>query len=300
MQELDLHLLRTFIAVADLGSITRASDILHLSQPAISAHIKTLEETLDLDLFTRTSRGMVLTEEGFKLKPKALQVLESHNSFLAEALRLQGQISMNLRLGIGSNACSKALGNLLSQLSEQYPDINVSLEMGSSQKILNGLLEGALDAVFYNETTQPDTDLDTVEVDQFGIFLAASPDLLEPTNPLDWKALEKLPWICPGETTCCGQTVSQIFRDHQIKPQQIVNVGWENVTRTLISGGAGIGLLHTDAAKEAEAKGEVRLLHEAQKSVQVLFATLKQRQLEPLIKATAAMIRSSTHNKKAG
>ncbi|MCG8490623.1 MAG: hypothetical protein MI743_03330, partial [Sneathiellales bacterium] len=62
----------------------------------------------------------------------------------------------------------------------------------------------------------------------------------------------------------------------------------------------GIGLLHTDVAKEAEANGEVTLLHEAQKSVYVLFATLKERRLDPLIKATSSMIGSSTYNKKAG
>ncbi|WP_202901423.1 LysR family transcriptional regulator [Nitratireductor aquibiodomus] len=61
---MDIQQLRTFVAVAREGSITRASERIHLSQPAVSAHIKAMEETLGLSLFERTPRGMILTGDG--------------------------------------------------------------------------------------------------------------------------------------------------------------------------------------------------------------------------------------------
>ena len=72
---MDLYQLKTFVAVAREGSITRASELVHLSQPAVSAHIKALEETLRLALFERTPRGMSLTRHGQRLLAKAEQTL---------------------------------------------------------------------------------------------------------------------------------------------------------------------------------------------------------------------------------
>lgn len=61
---MDIYQLRTFVVVAREGSVTRASDVLHLSQPAVSAHIKAMEDGLGLSLFERTPRGMSLTQDG--------------------------------------------------------------------------------------------------------------------------------------------------------------------------------------------------------------------------------------------
>ncbi len=75
---MDIHQLRTFVAVARERSITRASELLHLSQPAVSAHIKAIEDALGLTLFERTSRGMSLTRDGERLLAKAEQTLAAH------------------------------------------------------------------------------------------------------------------------------------------------------------------------------------------------------------------------------
>jgi len=64
---MDIYQLKTLVAVAREGSVTRASEVLHLSQPAVSAHIKAIEDALDLVLFERTPRGMTLTRDGERL-----------------------------------------------------------------------------------------------------------------------------------------------------------------------------------------------------------------------------------------
>jgi DNA-binding transcriptional LysR family regulator len=70
-EKMEIHQLKTFVTVAREGSITRASELLYLSQPAVSAHIKAIEDTLGLALFERTPRGMSLTADGARLlRPK--------------------------------------------------------------------------------------------------------------------------------------------------------------------------------------------------------------------------------------
>jgi DNA-binding transcriptional LysR family regulator len=292
---LEIHQLKTFIVVAREGSITRASERLCLSQPAVSAHIKAIEDTLGLALFERTPRGMSLTGDGQRLLAKAEQTLEAHRELLEEATRLKakGSLTGKLRLGTTSNASSEALGRLLTALAERCPEVEVALQHGTSLDTLNALRSGALDAAFYNEAGEPGADLTTMTVATFSIFLAAPPGLVAVSRPLDWEALAALPWITPTAGTCCGQAAENLFKLHRIRPGRIINIDRESVTRTLIAGSVGVGLLHADTARAAELGGEVELLCEAQKLVRVLFAQLAGRAQDPLLSAVSSIVRAA-------
>lgn len=84
-----------------------------------------------------------------------------------------------------------------------------------------------------------------------------------------------------------------MFKTHQIRPKRIINIDRETVTRTLIAGGIGVGLLHAETAKDAQARGEVELVCEAQKSVRVLFAHLAGRAQDPLLSAVSSIVSRS-------
>lgn len=288
---MDLYQLKTFVAVAREGSITRAAEVVHLSQPAVSAHIKAIEDALGLSLFDRTSKGMVLTREGQRLLSRAEHTLAAHQELLDEAARSRGQLAGKLRLGAGSNSNNEAIGQLLTTFSERYPDVEVTLKHGTSAEILAGLRSGALDAGFYNEAAEPDPDLATLEVSKFKIFVAAARGQVDPSRPLDWKALAELPWIYPPASACCGRTAEALFKAHQVRPARIISVDRQALTRTLVSSGLGVGLLHADAAEEARRAGELDLLFESKTFVHVLFVHLAARAQDPLLAAAAAIVR---------
>ncbi|HEY4183029.1 MAG TPA: LysR family transcriptional regulator [Kofleriaceae bacterium] len=285
---MDLHQLKTFVVVAREGSVTRASELLHLSQPAVSAHIKAIEDSLGLTLFERVARGMTLTSDGRRLLAKAEQTLGAHQALIDEATRLKGHLVGKLRIGAGSNSNNEAVGRLLTSLSEQCPDVEVTLRHGSSQEILSGLRNDTLDAGFYNDAGEPDPDLTTVEVSRFTTFLAAPPG----QHGLDWQALEDQAWIYPTTSACCGRTAEGLFKAHHIKPKRVISVDREAVTRTLIAGGLGVGLLHAGTARAAKDRGEVELLLEAPTITRVLFALPAQRAQEPLLDIAASIMRA--------
>ncbi len=287
---MEIHQLRTFVAVAREGSITRASELLHLSQPAVSAHIKALEDTLDLSLFERTARGMTLTADGQRLLAKAEQTLGAHQDLMDEATRIKGRLTGKLRFGAGSNSSHEAVGRLLTILSERSPDVEVALKHGTSADVLTGIRNGSLDAGFYNEAGDPDPDLTTIEVSTFTTYVAAPPGRVAASEPLDWRALADVPWIYPASSACCGQTAESLFKAHHIRPKRIISVDRELVTRTLIAGGIGVGLLHSDTAKDARARGEVDLVFESPTLVRVLFAHLASRANDPLLAAATSIM----------
>src|SRR5436305_135346 len=78
---MDIQQLRTFVTVARVGSITRAAEALHITQPAASGQIKSLEEELSLRLLTRTTASLALTQAGQELLPKAEHTLEAFAEF---------------------------------------------------------------------------------------------------------------------------------------------------------------------------------------------------------------------------
>lgn len=291
---MDIYQLKTFVAVAREGSITRASELIHLSQPAVSAHIKALEDTLGLSLFERTPRGMSLTHDGQRLLAKAERTLAAHQELMAEATRIKGHLTGKLRLGAGSSSNNEAIGRLLTVLSERCPDVEVALKHGSSADILAGLRSGTLDAGFYNEAGEPDPELTTVEVSQFRIYVVGQPGLVAPSDPPDWRALAGMPWIYPTASTCCGRTAESLFRANRFRPARIISVDREEVTRLLIGSGIGVGLLHAVRAKEAQAKGEVELLFESKDSVRGLFAYLASRAQDPLLIAASSILRNGS------
>jgi len=288
----EIYQLKTFVAVAREGSITRASEQLHLSQPAISAHIKAIEDSLGLTLFERTPRGMSLTFDGERLLAKAEQTLAAHQALMDEAKRVKKQLTGRLRLGVGGSSIKEPVGHLVTVLSERCPDVEVALKHGTSLDILTGLRNGTLDAGYYNEAGDSDPDLTTIEVSRFHISLAAAPGVVDISRPPDWNALADLPWIYPTASTCCGKTAESLFKLHQIRPKKIISSDREQVTQTLVAGGVGVGLLHADTANEARLRGEVELVYESKSPVRVVFAHVASRAQDPLIIAASSIVRT--------
>lgn len=291
---MDIYQLRTFVAVAREGSITRAAERVHLSQPAVSAHIKAIEDVLGLTLFARTARGMSLTPDGERLLARAERTLDAHRELMEEAARVKGRLAGRLRLGAGANSNHDAAGRLVAALAARHPDVEVELRHGTSAEILSSLRGGSLDAGFYNEAGEADPVFATAEVSRFATFVVARPGLVVTAAPLDWRAMEALPWIYPASSACCGRTAEALFAAHGIRPKRVVSVDREQVTRSLVAGGTGVGLLHADTARDAQGRGEVELVAEAPTPVRVLFAHLASRAQDPLLAAAAALVRAAT------
>ena len=89
---MELYQLRSFIAVAELAHLTRAAERLHVSQPALSAQIKALEDELGVHLFERTPAGMTLTAAGKRLLPEAAKVLADAAALYGKARAMEGEV----------------------------------------------------------------------------------------------------------------------------------------------------------------------------------------------------------------
>jgi DNA-binding transcriptional LysR family regulator len=146
---LDVSLLRAFVAVVDAGGMTAAAGSLNLTQAAVSQQIKRLEETVGEPLVTRNRRGMELTPAGERLFGRAKRLLALNDEIWTEMTTpvYEGEV----RLGIPSDIITTYLPTFLKEFTRRYPRVQISLHSGSSAALRAKLAAGKVDVVLATE-----------------------------------------------------------------------------------------------------------------------------------------------------
>lgn len=143
--DLEIDLLRAFVAVAETGSFTAAADVVGRSQSAVSQKILRLEEILDRRVFDRTSRSLSLTRDGERLLVSARRMLEFNDAAVRE-LR-EPRAAGTMRLGISEDFIPGQLPSLLARFNRTYPSVLIELMTGLSCELLEAYDDGRIDAV---------------------------------------------------------------------------------------------------------------------------------------------------------
>lgn len=149
MRNLDLALIRTFVAVADHASMTAAGNVLHLTQSAISQQVRRLEEALGAELFTRAPRGLILTGAGERLLAKARRLLALNDEIWTDmTAKLVGG---TVRLGVPYDLIGTSLAPVLKAYAEACPQVEISLVCSTSPRLLEALERGEVDLAVIEE-----------------------------------------------------------------------------------------------------------------------------------------------------
>ena len=143
--EMDIELYKTFYFVAKYKSITKAAEMLYISQPAVTMSIKKLEEQLEMTLFTRTKRGVILTNEGKVLYEYVKQAMESLKIGENRINNLKKLDTGNIRIGIGTTLTKYFLMKYLDKFHKLYPKININIDTSMTVDILKKLENGLVD-----------------------------------------------------------------------------------------------------------------------------------------------------------
>ena len=139
---IDLLRLRAFIYAAESLSFSEAAKELHLTQPTVSHHIKTLERNLGVELFSRSGHTLKLTEAGRLLLPFAHKLIHQANEVQEMMGSLQQEIVGHLRLACSTTAGKFILPQLSARFSQRFPGIKVSILACTPQHVVPQLLEG--------------------------------------------------------------------------------------------------------------------------------------------------------------
>lgn len=141
---MELRLLRYFLAVCDERNFTKAADKMHVSQPALSKQIKDLENELGVNLFVREHRKVSLTQEGYFLRDRAQDILNLTDA-TKKSLQKDKIISGVLRIGAGESSQLNKVMKLLGEIAIKYPDAQIDIDDANSDQIEEKIDNGIYD-----------------------------------------------------------------------------------------------------------------------------------------------------------
>lgn len=142
---MDLHYLEIFNTVAQYESYKKASEILHISQPALSIQIKKLEEQIGLKIFNKIGNRIFLNENGIMLKEYTNRIFGIINELENTISNTQNFIGGTLNIGGSNTPGSYILPDIMGEFNRQYPNIKFNLHIGNTTEISHLITNGALD-----------------------------------------------------------------------------------------------------------------------------------------------------------
>nr|WP_287411604.1 LysR family transcriptional regulator [Pseudodesulfovibrio sp.] len=244
---MELYQLRTFVAVAEEGNFTRAGKRVHASQPAVSAHIKALEEELGVRLFDRVARGVELTHAGSELVHDAIEVLAAANTLEARAVTLGGAVTGQMALGLCADPKYLKVSGLLNQIAERFPRLNLKLAQSPSGVILSEIRARNMDAGFIF-SGNPYGDLDTIKLaDPFYCVMGAA-HMKKDLAKAGPEELSAYTWVVATSNSPLQELQVKLFNEYGIVPAQIISVNSEEVMRPLVVEGKALGVMRDDEA----------------------------------------------------
>jgi len=255
---MELYQLRSFAAVADVGHLTRAAEQLHVSQPAVSAQIKALEDELGVALFDRVSSGMVLTPAGRRLLPEARKVMSAAQTLRSRARGLANVVVGRVRVGAVSDPEFIRVGDLLSHALDAHPLLEIEVHHEVSGAAFAKVRDGTLDASFYYGSLA-DTDVIAMPLADFAYRIVAPAAWRDAVAVADWNAIVAMPWIMTPPISTLSTLANDLFATRGSSPVRRVEADNEAIIRSLVTAGLGLALMREDLALDAAALGDVAL-----------------------------------------
>lgn len=279
---MEIYQLRTFVTVAQQGHLTQAAEILHLSQPAVTAQIKALEEEAGVSLFERSSAGVALTEAGKLLLPEAEKILAGSREMLNKARGLRGQISGKLRIGTILSPESLRLGAWLACLKQAYPLVQLATQQGISGGILNEVRKKELDAGFFIGRNPYQTVHALALLDL--PYVVAVPNIWRAElADADWRALGRYPWVGACQFSSLSKLHAEVWREHNIAPKKVCDIDQEQTMQACVEAGLGLCMIRREQAQAAEREGRLWIWGDHVEALPLSFIYPAEMESDPLI-----------------
>lgn len=257
---MDLRQLRCFHAVARHRHFTRASEELGLSQSSVSHHNRQLEVSLGVELFVRTSRTVRLTRAGEALLPRAEQIVEQVDAAESEMQQFTGLVRGRMVLGTMRALGPIRLPALLRSFCERYPGIDVVMRENTTERMIDMLSAGELDAAFIQlpDTVPSGLVTEVLHVEEFALVVGPDHPLAD-RDEVELSALAKDDWIVFTRGTGIDIALRAACRQAGFEPHAKFESSALQTVRALAAAGLGAAMLPRSFAEDDASATIIRI-----------------------------------------
>lgn len=235
--------LKTFQVVSELLSFRKASQALHLTQPAITAHIKVLEESLGVALFYRNGRGVTLTPAGKTLLIYAHRMEEIRNQAIAALAEYGGQKESEISIGVSPAVSVGLLPRILVQLQKTWPTVRARVLIGNSLEVMQSLEAQKINlGVVEGHFAFPGLNVQTFGQDELVPIVSTKHAWAHKHGISDGELAEQ-PLILAERGSAARQTVENYLKKNGILSQvdSIISINSSEALIAAVESGLGIG-----------------------------------------------------------
>ena len=255
---INLELYRIFYVVAKEKNITKASEVLNISQPAVTKHIKNLESAIGEVLFIRTKKGVVLNEYGKKIFLNIKNALSLIEDAECDLLELKELHNSTIRIGTSTTLAKEYLIDYIEKFHDIYPNVIFDIYTDPTNELIKKIKMGDIDFIFSKFPFNLDYDLNYKKLGSMEyIFVASKKYLNLKKRNLDICDLEKYDILLqksPSNSRCC---VEEYFKENKLNIIPKMNIASSNLLTSFVKMGYGIGYVTDMYVKREIEKGEI-------------------------------------------
>lgn len=253
---MEIDQLKTFLAVAAEGGFHRAAEVLHVSQPAISARIRALEDSLGASLFARGGAQLALTPAGKTLRPHAEQLLRAVAEARQAVHQLQPSAAGALRIAAALSVSTYFLPDVLKRYQMENPETMLTVRAGNSKEVLKMVLDGEADMGLARSLNHPDIETMTLRDDP--LILTGHPrhpNARQPRARLE--DVESWPLIFYDRGSSDWTLTQGLFRRAGLLPNVVLEVEGIEAAKRMVERKLGLGFLPQIAVAQELRRGRL-------------------------------------------
>jgi LysR family transcriptional regulator, nitrogen assimilation regulatory protein len=292
---MDTRRLYSFVRVVDAGSITRAADLLHIAQPALSQQMTALESQFGQQLLSRSKQGVEPTEAGRVLYRHARVILRQLEQAHAEVEVVGRELAGGVSVGLAPYSTVNALAlPLLSAVRTRYPRVLLHINENFGGVLSEALMTGRMDmALLYDSGPIRGVDFERLITEELVVIAPNGIDLpATPQNQVSMTDLADVPLLLPGPTHTIRRVVDQAFAQASSAANIVGEVESVALMARAVRGGLGATVLPLSVAQRMIGSHDLqqrRLLPVL--AVQVSLGTASGQTLSPAAEAVRELLR---------
>ncbi|BEP92633.1 LysR family transcriptional regulator [Acidovorax sp. sif1233] len=288
---MELYQVRAFVTVARIGNVTKAAEALHVTQPAVTGQLKSLEQSLGVTLFDRSAGRLTLTRTGELLLPKAEALLAAGSELSSVARQLRGELTGRIDFGLPSEPADfLRLGEMAASVHQALPLVELRTRSYSSLQLLDLIRAGTLSAGYFIDANPP-RDLQWVALRSVTYRVAVPVRMSESVQRGGWRTLAELPWVDGLADSHIHQLMRALFERQGLAPRIVMQAEETSGLDAYVRAGSGCALLREEVAVRGSERQDWMIWGPAQLDAKLYLVTSAEGASDPLTVALTSMIR---------
>ena len=268
---IEVHELQIFAAAAETENFSAAARKLHVSQPAISFQVQALEQRLNVQLFQRIGRRIVLTEAGHDLLPMAREMMNLSSRIEESMCAAQGLVKGHLFIGCSTSPGKYILPHLIGAFRKQYPEVQFSVQVMDRQMVEDKLLEKQIHiGVLSLCSRHKELECWTLLTDELALIVGAN----HPWATRECVTLAELgsaEWILREGGAATRQLVAATLAEHGLPSDDLhvaMELGSVEAVEAAVEAGHGVSFISRVVARRGLELGRIKIVKVEGMSVQ--------------------------------